>query len=255
MKTSKDLSLANFKLKALVIGGSGSGKTHFSLTCPKCAIAVTEPSGLDTAIVNPSLRDNIVVWEDFIPKSLKDTERVFSDLSKWLAEVRIMVSKGEVETVIIDNFTYFVDNMFLYMQEFQMPLTKGGEDNKLALYADLGNKLYTFILMELLTIPSNLIVTCHERSETDEALKKKTDKTNTVVANIVSGFRDKIDGLFSLVLYLNKIPKGDNKYEYWGRVNKGNNRNGKNRFNLKELISNISYQSIITEISNAVKIK
>lgn len=248
MKTAKDLTLDNFKLKALVIGGSGTGKTFFAASCPKTAFINCEPNGLDTVITNPHLKANLACYEEFIPQNPMDTKRVFSEMYKYLKEVRELIAKGEVETVILDNLTYLTENRWVYIQNYEASVSKSGEIDIRGMYGILGRWLYTFVLMELLSLPCNLIVTCHEKLESDDALKKKPDKTNPIIANVLGGFRDTAEGLFSLVLYLNKIPMGNNKYKYMGRTNRGNSRNGKNRFGLSEVVENISYPVIIGEI-------
>ena len=253
MKLAKELNLDNLKLKVMAIGGSGVGKTHFGGTFPKTAFINTEPGGMDTIVTNPALKANLVCYEEFIPQSPQDTKRIFEDIYKYLKEVRELIKKGEVESVVLDNLTYLTENRWSWQETFGVVYSKGGEVNTRGMYGDLGRWLYTFVLMELLSLPANLVITCHEKLESDEVVEKKPDKTNPIVANILGGFRDTADGMFSLVLYLNKLAQGNNIYKYVGRANRGNSRNAKNRWGLKEVIENISYQAIMAELGKTIK--
>ena len=84
-------------------------------------------------------------------------------------------------------------------------------------------------------------------------MERKVDKSTPVVSNILGGFREKIAGMFSASLYLEKKRVGDNKYQYLARCQKGGQRDAKNRYGLPEIVENVSYQSIIKAIADSNK--
>ena len=231
-------------IKMMAIGSSGSGKTHFASTFPKSYFLITEPGGEDTFLTKSDLSKNVVCFDRFIPSSTQDTKRIFEEITKSIVEAKEMAKRGEIETLVLDNISFLSENRWIYIEQYEKELTNSGAVNTMAMYGKLARWLYQFTLMQLLTFPGNVIVTAHEQLETDEALEKKPDKTTPVLANILGGFRDKADGMFSLVVYLNKSQDTTKKYHYMARTNKGNQRNAKSRIALPEVIEDISYQKL-----------
>lgn len=252
MPTPADLKDGTHKrtIKALVVGPSGSGKTHFAATFPKCFFIMTEPGGDDTFTTRSQLLQNIVQWEYCIPQSVETIKETFDNLDKWMDQIRKMVDEGKIETVILDNITYLAQNRWLYIKHCLKSLytSNQGAFNSLQAYDALAKWLFEFVLMKLLSLPCNVIITCHEKLENDEAMSKKTDKSTPIVPNIISGFRNDIAGMFSLVLYLTVTQKGG-VYEYKARAKKGSQKNAKTRIELPEIINNVSYQTIIKEMN------
>jgi len=242
-------------IKLMVVGGTGSGKTHLSSTFPKSMMAITEPNSEETFLNQPALKKNIVDYKMFIPTSIDDTLRVFKELDAYTDLARERAKKGEIESFILDNFTYLAENRFIYINKYDPVLSvKTGEPDTRGMYGKLGRWLYQFTIMKLLTIPANVIVTCHERLESDEALAKKPDKNNPVIASVLGGFRDDMPGMFSGVFYLAKVEKkqGNNTtYQYLARTNLGQGKLAKNRWNLPPVIENVSYDTIFSAIKKA----
>ncbi len=85
-------------------------------------------------------------------------------------------------------------------------------------------------------------------------MENKTNKAMTIAPAILGGFRDKVAGMFSASIYLEKKRKGENQYEYWARCQEGNQRPAKNRYNLPEMIKDVSYQTIIKSIGTAASL-
>jgi len=244
-----------FNLKMMAIGGSGSGKTHFASSFPKCYFLMTEPSGEDTFLTNPALAKNVVGFDRFIPENPLDTKRVFKELAEATLMAKEMAKKGEIETLVLDNISFLTENRWVYIDSYERELSaRTGEVNGQAMYGKLARWMYQFVLMNLLTFPGNVVVTAHEQLESDEALEKKPDKTTPVLPNILGGFRDKVDGMFSLVVYLNKLKEGS-KYRYMCRTNKGNQRNAKSRIILPEIIEDISYGKLREIVDKALGLK
>jgi len=243
-------------IKSIVIAASGGGKTYFGATFPKSYFLITEPNGEDTWLTQPHLRKNVVGFDRFIPSSAKDTKDVFVRLDKACDEARELALKGEIETVVLDNMTYLAENRWAYINEYEAEFGRSGELNTMAMYGKLGRWLYNFTLMKLTALPCNLVITIHEKLESDEAMDKKPDKSNPIVPSILGGFRNDICGMVSLVLFLSKKPLGKGMYEYYARTNLGSGKNAKSRYaNLPEVITNISYDTINKAIQDSYKVQ
>jgi hypothetical protein len=242
-------------IKALVMGPTGSGKTFFAATTPKSYFLITEPGGEDTFLLVPELRNNVVGFDRFIPESAEDTKPMFERLDKCCKDAKVMYEKGEIETLVLDNLTYLADNRWTFINKFQQELSvRTGEPDTQRMYGKLRDWLYDFVLMNLTSFKGNLILTCHEMMEGDEAMAKKVDKTNAIVPNVLGGFRNDVGGLFSYNLYLGKTRGNDGKYHYSARTNLGNSKNAKCRIpNLAEVVENISYQTLTEAIQTALK--
>jgi len=237
-------------IKSLVVGPSGAGKTFFSGTFPKSYWICTEPDSKTTLECNPNLIKNIYKHEYFIPSPVKDEKQTMEEVNKACLEAHKLYNEGLIETLILDNITYFSENVWNYYSRYEPELTKTGEIDTRAMYGKLGRFLYRFVLMNLCSFPGNVIVTAHIKQEHEEAMKKKAGDDD-IVADILGGFRNQAPGMFSLVLFLDKIRIGDNKYKYMGRLNLGNGKLAKNRYNLPEVLENISYQTIVDAIVKA----
>jgi hypothetical protein len=249
---------------SLTVGAPGTGKTHLSATYPKCFFIITEPNGSETWMNKKELRDNVVGYEYFIPdasdndKSLKAMygNVQTSTIIKEINLAKEMAKKGEVETLVLDNLTYLIHNKWMHIDKYEQQFSKQGERNKMAEYGSLRSWCYDFMLNYVMNFPGNIVINCHELLESDEAMERKIDKTIMYSPNIIGGFRDDIMGLVSNVFFLMKQQTkegGKEIYRHYAITNKRDGRNGKNRFNLPSVIENPSYQTIKTEIDNAMK--
>lgn len=238
------------RVKALAVAEAGAGKTFFAGSFPKSYWIQTEPGGFETIEMNPELLKNTVKHQYFLPSPVYALENVFKDIEEAVKEAHELAKEGKVETLILDNITYFALNRWLYIEKHGKIFTKEGELNKLAMYADLADYLYEFTYWYLASFPGNVVVTCHEKQEAEQALKKKLDKSLSKVPDIAGSFRDRCYGLFSLVIYLDKrIDQG--QYVYSAQTNKGNGRLAKNRYGLNNIEKNISYQTLLDKINAA----
>lgn len=254
MKTIKDIESGKVKrsLVSLHVGSSGVGKTHLAASYPKCYFIITEPNSEETWLNVPTLKKNIVAFEHFIPEkaTFKD---MFINIEKEINIAKDMFNKGEVETLVIDNLTYLINNRWIWINKFGEKLTARGELDTRGMYGDLKTWAYNFMLMNILSFKGNVVVNVHLMPEADEALVKKTDKSITDVPNIVGGFRNDIDGLFSNIFYLSKLIDDKGGYKYMVRTNKGSGKNAKNRIGLPVIIENVSYSTIIDCINDINK--
>ena len=243
-------------IKSLVSGGSGTGKTFFGLTFPRVAYLGTEPNGLDTARSNPMLLDNLVWADDFIPSPTEDIKVTLDREDKAIDKVHQDFKDGKVETLFLDNLTYHAQNVWIYINKYEPSRNSKGDLDTRGMYGNLSTKLYKFFFMKICSFPGNVVVSCHEQTEGDEAMEDKVDKSMTISPAILGGFRNMVSGMLSASIYLEKKRIGDNKYMYQARCQKGNNRDAKNRYNLPEIVENVSYQTILNSIgTNLTQVK
>lgn len=247
-------------LKVLVNGGTGTGKTYLSMTAPKWAYVGIEPGGYDTAISNPQLEAGMVMRGEFMPSPTENMKQVMARMEAFILEAHQRKAKGEVETLIIDNLSYLSENRWIYINQFEPQKTATGALDTRGMYGELGRWLYKFTLTQCLSFPGNVFVTSHEMKEDEEEMSKKVDPTVPILPNILGGFRAKVAGMFSASIYLNKrkMPgSADGKtpayYRYSARCQKGDQRDAKNRYNLPEVIEDISYGKIIEAIQTGKK--
>lgn len=236
-------------LKVLANGGTGTGKTYFSFTFPRVAYAGTEPNGLDTARANGSLLNNLVYADEFIPSPAEEIKGTFDRLEAFISKAHVDAKEGKVETLVLDNITFLSENRWMYIGKHEKLVTAQGALDTRGMYGTLSRWLYQFTLTKILSFPGNVVVTCHEQIEGDEAMERKVDKTTPVVPNILGGFREKIAGMFSASIYLEKKRMTDGKYVYSARCQKGGQRDAKNRYNLPEIVESVSYQAILNAIA------
>lgn len=235
-------------LKAMLNGGFGVGKTYTSMTFPKWAYAMLEPNGIRTAMTHPLLLQNMVYYESFILSNDEDVKVTFERLSKYLLQVKADAKAGRVQTLILDNITYLLENRWIYINKYEKQFTKSGEDDVRSMYGTLGRWIYRFILMDVLTMPCHVVVTCHEVEEEEEDPKGKMFKTGRVISNTLGSFRDKAAGLFNAYLFLECKPSGTD-YRYSAICRQIGGKNAKNNLGLPGRIEDISYLKI-TECLN-----
>lgn len=241
-------------LKILSNGGAGTGKTYLGFTFPKIAYIGTEPNGLDTARANLTLLNNLVWADEFIPSTGEDIKDTFGRMEKAIEMAHKDQAEGKVETMFLDNFTFLAENRWIYINKHEPVRSSNGSLDTRGMYGALSRWLYNFTLTRLLSFKGNVVVSCHEQTEGEEAMDNKTNKAMTIAPAILGGFRDKVAGMFSASIYLEKKRKGENLYEYWARCQEGNQRPAKNRYNLPEMIKDVSYNSIFASIGKGASV-
>lgn len=243
-------------VKVLATGGPGSGKTTLTGTFPKLAYAGTEPNGIDTFRSNPDLAANLVMFEEFIPTFDEDIKQTFERLKAFCKRVKVAMGTGEVESFALDNASFLSENSWMLIDKHHRIVSaKSGEIDTRGMYGTLGRQLYELFMLYIISLPGNVIVTCHEMVEGEDAMKEKADKTVPIVPNILGGFREKVEGMFSASLFLECRAIGNGQFKYVARCRKGGQRNAKNRYNLPEFIENISYSTIVASIGKATTCK
>lgn len=238
-------------LKTLASSYPGGGKSYFALTHPKVAWLITEPGSEILIETHPQLGKNVVWKEQFIPSPIEDVKGVFERLDKAIVRAHTETKDGKVETLVLDNLSFLMEYRWQYINKYEKQFSSSGALDNRSMYGTLGRWGFQFIINSMLSFNGNVLVTCHEQVEGEEAMANKVDKSSPIVPSVLGGLRDKLEGMFSASIYLDKKKASDGKsYIYSARCQKGGQRNAKNRYGLPELVEDISYQKIVDTINN-----
>lgn len=242
-----------------ISGYFGSGKTLQALSFPKCYVISCDPAGLETLRQprNSAYLSNLVHYEELHVESKAELINTFKESAKsddrssvygCIAHAKELAAKGEIETLVIDGFTYFVDMKWRAINEYEQAksATTGNVDSQ-AMYRNLGLYLHRFVAADLMTMATrlglNVILTTHLKRESEEAVQggqaknraKKVMTNSDIAPMIEGGFRNKLSGLVGGDLYLEKKIK-DGKIAYEAicdlATGLGTVVNAKNRFGL-----------------------
>lgn len=265
-----------------ISGFFGTGKTLQSLSFPKCYVISCDPAGLET-IRQPSNAKylaNLVWYEELHNHQKEELKEMFRETAKFedrgsvygcIAHAKEMAAKGEVETLVIDGFTYFVDMKWRQINEYEVARsqTTGNIDSQ-AMYRNLGLYLHRFVASDLMTAATrnnlNVILTTHLKRESEEQVHgnaniknraKKVMTNSDLAAQIEGGFRNKLSGLVGADLYLEKqLRDGKVVYDALCDMTRGYGGivNAKNRFGLPARVS-LNQQTLYEAISESLKIK
>jgi len=265
-----------------VSGFFGTGKTLQSLSFPKCYVISCDPAGLETLRqpVNSKFLANLVHYEELHNQSSEELKEMFRESAKsdergsvygCVAHAKELAEKGEVETLVIDGFTYFVDCKWRQINAYEIAksATTGNVDSQ-AMYRNLGLYLHRFVASDLMTMATrnqlNVILTTHLKRESEEqvqgnaAVKNRAKKvmTNSDIAPMIEGgFRNKLSGLVGADLYLEKSLK-DGKVQYDALCDMtrgyGGIVNAKNRFGLPARLD-LSKQTLYQAIIDSLQVK
>lgn len=265
-----------------ISGFFGTGKTLQSLSFPRCYVISCDPAGLET-IRQPSnakFLANLVWYEELHNHQKEELKEMFRESATseqrgsiygCIAHAKELAAKGEIETLIIDGFTYFVDMKWRQINEYEVAksATTGNIDTQ-AMYRNLGLYLHRFVASDLMTVATrnklNVILTTHLKRESEEQVHgnaniknraKKVMTNSDLAAQIEGGFRNKLSGLVGADLYLEKTLK-DGKVQYDALCDMtrgyGGIVNAKNRFGLPARLS-LNEKSLYEAIVEALKIK
>lgn len=241
----------NPRLKLLVNGPFGSGKTYFGFTFPKVAYGMIEPNGILTAKSNPHLADNIEYAETFVPGEDADIKKTFERLAAFVKDAKERARRGEIETFFLDNLTHLAENRWIYINAYERAFGKTGNLDTQTMYGALHRWLYQFTVIDLISIPCHVVVSCHEMEEEKENDKGQLVPTGRIISNVLGGFRTKAAGLFNASLFLECKRTGENQYRHTARCRPSGGKDAKNNLGLPEIVENISYESIMTNLNKA----
>ena len=235
--------------KLLLNGPFGSGKTYKAMTFPKWAYAMWEPNGIMTARTSPELLSNMVYYESFLPSNDEDIKQTFLRYDAFLKQARKDAQEGKIETVIVDNLTHQLEARWLYIEKYEKSFGKGGEVDTRGMYGTLGRWAFRSTVLDLLSIPCHIVLTCHI---TDE---KKSDpktgqqyETGKIISDTLGNFRKEVSGLFNAALFLDlkrEPVNGKTVYHYLARCLPSAGIEAKNNLGLPEIVENISYQTLV----------
>lgn len=280
--TKDDFIKSTPSMKILVSGPFGSGKSTFGMTFPGVYYIGTEPGGLEILRTEQGkpLLDNLVEYEYCYPDPLAgraDLRKLVEEpdnvnpgglLYQALDRAQKLGKEGKVQTLFLDNLTYVSELFWQYLERYKSGefTTEKGAVNKLQMYGALSRWLFRFVLTRVIPFPGYVVVSCHLKDESSEKMEQKKQKDVSTVPNLLGGFRDTAEGLFTASLYLERklIVKKDpatakTSYEslyYCYCQNQvvagfGSKILAKNRHGLPPVMMNASY----AEIMKSIKVK
>lgn len=265
-----------------ISGFFGTGKTLQSLSFPKCYVISCDPAGLETIrqSQNAKFLNNLVWYEELHNHQKEELKEMFREAATseqrgsvygCIAHAKELAAKGDVETLVIDGFTYFVDMKWRQINEYEVAksATTGNIDTQ-AMYRNLGLYLHRFVASDLMTVATrnslNVVLTTHLKRESEEQVHgnanvknraKKVMTNSDLAAQIEGGFRNKLSGLVGGDLYLEKTLK-DGKMQYDALCDMtrgyGGIVNAKNRFGLPARLS-LNEKTLYEAIRDSLKIK
>ena len=239
-------------LKILVSGGPGTGKTTFGLTFPKIAYIGTEPNGLDVSRTNPELQKNIVMGEEFLPTVTEDIKLTFERIEKSIIYAHEQAKAGKIETLFLDNITFLSLNRWLYIEKYEKKVSASGEIDTRGMYGALGLWTYRFCLLYIVSFPGNVVISAHEQRDDEQDLKKAMNPNAPVTPDMLGAMRYRIAGLVSASIFLQRKLVGPGKWKFYARCIEGDGKAAKNRYGLKEVVEDISYQQIMQELNGTI---
>lgn len=226
------------KVKMLVSGGPGAGKTHLIGTAPRPFVIATEDGLLtlhELGIPYIKLDDSMAVYEDFLEILRAAREKRKIDLSDGQ-----VLDFSEIDTLCLDSVWMLNSRLKKEIQE------SGNTRNA---QKDLWGVLLDQIkdcILQLIDMDYHIIVTVGESVKADEM-----DSESKVISyNFQGGFRNEIGYLFDFNLYMVKEQRGRNTI-YKCFTNDEDNRSAKARISgLPKELPNPSFTEIIGYLDN-----
>lgn len=282
MPTRDDFIKLRPALTLNISGYFGSGKSLQAHSFPRCYTISCDPAGLETLRQPKNLKylNNLVEYDELHNENEQDLKRLFLESANkpenresiygCLARARQLAASGEIETIILDGFTYFCDMKWQAINEFEEVRSgnTGNRDSQ-AMYRNLGLYLHRFVASDLMTMATrhrlNVVLTTHLKRESEEAVQGGTAKNrarkvalNSDIAPMIEGgFRNKMEGLVGASIYLDKkLVQGVAKYEAICDVATGLGTivNAKNRYGLPARID-LTDKSLYEAIMNSLQVK
>ncbi len=218
-----------------VNGPAGSGKTRLALGFPDVFAATFDPTGLDLLKEpdNEQIRANLR-WH--APMNGLPLNQLFAYSEKAgeegiypaIALAKELAAKNEIKTFLLDGFTYLAQLKWTAILEAEgvdpsekEKLNKKSFDSRKA-YDALASYLDHLVLQNILPLTTrhklNVVVTCHVQRESQNTIEgmegggelarqsKRSVKLDSDLApQVLGGFRQRIDGLPSAMIYLDNV--------------------------------------------------
>jgi len=231
----------NKKVKLLVSGGPGSGKTKLISTAPNPFVLATEDGMLTLhkyAIPYIKLDDSMAVYEDFLEILRAAREKRKIDLHDGT-----VLDFGKIETLCLDS-------VWMLNSRLKKEILETG--NMRNAQKDLWGVLLDQIkdcILQLIDMDYHIIVTVGEAVKQDEM-----DSDEKIITyNFQGSFRNEIGYLFDFNLYMVKEARGRNMI-YKCFTNDENNRQAKARIGgLPKEMVDPSFATIIKYLEEATK--
>lgn len=203
-------------------GEPGAGKTLQACSFPRAYGIAFDPSGFDT-VRQPGLEQfqKNIIWVETVSGDRAALDKVFDPASKDLttlygnlSNARQLAVNKEIDTFILDGFSYLVALRWQSICEFEKIEGRTGTIDTRGMYQKLGVFLTRFVMSDLLPLSTryglNVIVTCHVQRESQQQLEGGAEPTSKRAVNlksdlapqVIGGFRQMVDGLPSGLLYL-----------------------------------------------------
>lgn len=235
-EVNREQFLSPTGITAWINGPAGSGKTRLGMGFPDVLAITFDPTGLDVLKEpeNRALLDNLR-WH--VPLNGLPLNEVFqfteaageNGIYPAIALAKELGPRGEgkIKTVLLDGFTYLAQLKWTQICEAKgIDPTQKEEMNRKEVdqrswWDALGSYLDHLVLQNLLPLATrhdlNVVVTCHVQRENDNTVKGMQTSRNVELAaqskrlvnlesdlsaQVVGGFRQRIDGLPSATIYL-----------------------------------------------------
>lgn len=208
--------VANKKVKVLVSGGPGAGKTHLIGTAPNPFVLATEDGVLTLhkfSIPYIKIDDTMAVYEDFLAILRAAREKQVVELGN--GEV---LDFGKIETICLDSV--WMLNSRLKKEILESGSIRNAQKD---LWGVLLDQIKDCVL-QLIDLDYHVIVTVGEAVKNDEM-----DSDEKIITyNFQGSFRNEIGYLFDFNLYMKKEQRGRNTV-YKCYTNDEDNRTAKAR--------------------------
>lgn len=160
--------------KILLYGNSGTGKTVFGCSFPG-PIYVADFDGKISSAAEYYNKDSErledIDYDTFLPKDPKDL--VFRNFYNKLAEIKAVGKSGELKykTFVLDSLTTYAEAMMVEVMA-QNPgikcLGQGATTAPALQHYRLLNNHFKNVLNEILSLPCNVVITAHIKTDKDE---------------------------------------------------------------------------------------
>jgi len=236
-------------------GPEKSGKTRLAMGFPDVMAVTFDPTGLDTLSEpdNVHLLDNLRVH---VPLNGKPLQEVFAfsevagggGIYPSVAMAKELALEKIIKTYLLDGFTYLTSLKWAQICESKGVLSTEKENanrreiDQRSWYDALGAYLDHLMLQNVFPLTSppynlNVVVTCHVQRESDNTIqgvkdtkhpelerqsKRQVDLGSDLSPQVIGGFRQRIGGMPSAVIYLeDRLEEVDGKevlnYYAYGR--------------------------------------
>lgn len=281
MPTREEFLQRRPSITAMINSYFGNGKTLQAHSFPRCYTISCDPAGLETLRqpVNAKYLANLVEYDELHNENEQELKRLFRETAKsderdsiygCLAHARDLAAGKQIDTLVLDGASYFVDMKWQHINEFEEVRSgnTGNRDSQ-AMYRNLGLYLQRFFASDLMTMATrnglNVICTFHLKRESEEAVQggsaknraRKVALNSDIAPLIEGGFRQRAEGLFGASIYLDKkIVEGKPKYEAICDIATGLGTivNAKNRYGLPAKLD-LTGRSLYEAIMNSLQVK